>query len=194
VLIALIAAVPAARSCGYHDPSNVSLGMLNWAYPDSLHVRTAVWMAQRDGVLAPAESSTVPDAQAVLRQMAQLRQTTADLGALRKGIGGALDGQAIPSFSVVLIGPMLWTRFHVVDGSLAMAVHVDGPAVEDVVLVTDTPVIEALAAGRLAPAAARRHGLLRAYGSPQDVVRVQTAFDRMAPLQAAGAPALEYQR
>jgi hypothetical protein len=189
LVMALVAATPAALSCGYHDPSKVSLGMLNWAYPDSLHVRTAVWMAQREGVLAPVESPSGQDTQAVLRQMAQFRQTTADLGALRKGIVSALDGQAIPSFSVVLIGSMLWTRFEVVDGSLAMAVHVDGPAVEDVVLVTDAPVIEALAAGRLAPAEARRRGLLRPYGRPHDVERVELAFDRMASLKTAGVTA-----
>jgi hypothetical protein len=201
LLVALVAAVPAARSCGYHDPSNVSLGMLNWAYPDSLHVRTAVWMAQRDGVLATAESSSASDAQTLLRQMAQFRQTAADLAALRKGIASALDDQAIPSFSVVLIGPMLWTRFHLVDGSLAMAVHVDGPAVEDVILVTDAPVVASLVAGQLAPAEARRRGLLRAYGRPQDVERAATAFDRMASLQgkmassqAAGVPAHDHQR
>lgn len=193
LLVALVAAVPTARSCGYHDPSNVSLGMLNWAYPDSLHVKTAVWMAQRDGVLKSARSSSGADSQypALLRQMAQLRQTTSDLAAIHKGIVSAPDGPEIPSFSVVLIGPMLWTRFHVVDGSLAMTVHVDGPDVEDVILVTDAPVIASLAAGQLATAEARRRGLLRAYGRPQDVERVEFALDRMASVQAAGVPADE---
>jgi hypothetical protein len=195
--MALVAAVPAAQSCGYHDPANLSQGMLNWAYPDSLHVRTAVWMAQRDGVLANGEASSGPDAQdpqALLRQMAQLRQTAANLGTLQKRIVSALDGRETPSFSVVLIGPMLWTRFHVVDGSLAMAVHADGPAVEDVILVTDAPVIASLAAGQLGPAEARRRGLLRAYGRPQDVERVEGAFDRIASLQAAGVSADEHPR
>lgn len=192
--MALVAAVPAARSCGYHDPASVSLGMLNWAYPDSLHVKTAVWMAQRDGVLTSAELSSGQDAQsppALLRQMAQLRQTTSDLAAIHKGIVSAPDGPEIPSFSVVLLGPMLWTRFHVVDGSLAMAVHADGPAVEDVILVTDAPVIASLAAGQLGPAEARRRGLLRSYGRPQDVARVEFAFDRMASVQAVSAPSDE---
>lgn len=196
MLAALVAVAPAARSCGYHHPSNVSLGMLNWAYPDSLHVKTAVWMAQRDGVLAIAEPSTGPDAQSqtLLRQMAQLRETTANLGALQTGLVRSLDGREIPSFSVVLIGPMLWARFHSVDGSPAMAVHVDGPALEDVVLVSDAPVIASLVAGQLAPAEARRRGLLRAYGRPQEVERVEFAFDRMASLQTAGVPVAEHPR
>jgi hypothetical protein len=168
--------------------------MLNWAYPDSLHVKTAVWMAQRDGVLATPESTSRPDAQALLQHMAQLRQTAANLGALQKGIASALDGRETPSFSVVLIGPMLWTRFHVVEGSIAMAVHVDGPAAGDVVLVTDAPVVASLAAGQLAATEARRRGLLRSYGRPQDVERVEFALDRMASVQAAGAPASEYPR
>jgi hypothetical protein len=55
--------------------------------------------------------------------------------------------------------------------------------------VTDAPVIEALAAGRLAPVEARRRGLLRPYGRPQDVERVELAFDRMASLKTVDVKA-----
>jgi len=51
-LSAVFAGAPAAHACGYHDPSSVNLGMLNWSYPDALYVRTAVWMSQRDGALS----------------------------------------------------------------------------------------------------------------------------------------------
>lgn len=188
-LAALLVVAPAALACGYHDPTSASLGMLNWAYPESLHVRTAVWMARRDGALSAVESSdaiasTSPEH--ILRRMELFRQTERDLRQLQQGIATALDGEAVPSFSVVLIGSMLWTRFQYVDGALAMAVHVEGPASEDVVLVTDAPVIASLASGALVPEEARRRGLLRTYGTARSVERVDAAFDRLASQQAAG--------
>lgn len=189
LLAALVVAAPTARSCGYHDPSSVSLGLLNLAYPESLHVRTAVWMAQREGALAALESSDALDPNSpeyVLRQMALFRRAERDLRALQKGIATALDGHTVPSFTVVLIGSMLWARFQPAEGALAMAVHVEGPAPGDVVLVTDAPVVASLVSGELAPAEARRRGLLRAYGAAKNVERVDTAFDRLASLQAAG--------
>lgn len=163
--------------------------MLNWAYPESLHVRTAVWMAQREGALAAVESNDALDSRSpgyVLRQMALFRQTERDLRALQQGIVTALDGQAVPSFSVVLIESMLWTRFRYAEGALAMAVHAEGPATEDVVLVTDAPVVASMASGEMAPEEARRRGLLRSYGPAQSVEQVDAAFDRLASLQAAG--------
>ena len=40
-----------AFACGFHDQSSMLRGMMNWVYPDSLHVSTAVWVAQRAGRL-----------------------------------------------------------------------------------------------------------------------------------------------
>ena len=41
----------AAFACGYHNPSDVARGVMNFAYPKSLYVRTAVWQAQNSGLL-----------------------------------------------------------------------------------------------------------------------------------------------
>lgn len=190
VMVLSLAGAGAVQACGYHDPSGISLGMLNWAYPDALHVRTAVWMAQRDGVLAKAEPPEPADPASAafkLQQLARYRETHAQLEVLRSRIEIALGSQPFPEFSIVLIGPMLWTRFERGEGGLGMQSHAVGPARDDVVIVTDAPVTAALAEGRMAPREARERGLARLYGSPEAVERVSAVLDSMVPALQAQA-------
>jgi len=51
---ALLATTPGAFACGLEDPSSISLrrGALNVAFPEALHVGTAVWQAQLAGTLS----------------------------------------------------------------------------------------------------------------------------------------------
>lgn len=187
LLASVLAGTPPAQACGYHDPSSVNLGMLNLAYPDALHVRTAVWMAQRDGAISRDEQPAATDPQtATIRAMFRLRETVVRLGALRDRIGAALDGRPVPAFSIVLIGPMLWTRFERAGAALEMAAHSTGPASEDVVIVTDEPVVAALLDGRVTPREARKLGLVRYYGVQQSMEDVVSMLDRVAPAKSAG--------
>ena len=59
-----------ARACGFHDAAAVNLGMLNQAYPDALHVRTAVWMAQRDARVPVEARKAIRDLRKVLKRIA----------------------------------------------------------------------------------------------------------------------------
>jgi len=186
VLASVLAEPPAARACGYHDPSSLNLGMLNLAYPDALHVRTAVWMAQRDGAISRDEQPAATDPPtAAIRAMFRLRETVLRLGALRERIGAALDGRPVPAFSMVQIGPMLWTRFEPAGAMLAMVAHSTGPASDDVVVVTDEPVVAALLEGRLTPREARALGLVRFYGEQASVEHVVSLLDRVVPEKTA---------
>jgi hypothetical protein len=180
VLVLAIALAPSARACGFHDASSVSLGMLNLAFPDALYVRTAVWMAQRDGVLArPDPVAAEPQsAEFMLLQMARLRELQVQLGLLKQRIEGRQTAQPMPAFAVVLIGAILWTRFEQEGSAVNMAVHATGPAREDVVVVTDAPVIAALADDRLSLQAARDRGLVRFYGAQDRVEQVAGLLDR----------------
>ena len=64
---------PAVVACGLEDPSSISMrrGMLNMAYPESLHVGTAVWQAQLAGRLPrdplASRGELTPEARATLR-------------------------------------------------------------------------------------------------------------------------------
>jgi hypothetical protein len=191
-LVVAAGAVPAVHACGYHDPSSVNLGMLNWSYPDALHVRTAVWMAQRDGAIARTEPLDPDDPlPARMRQTLRLRETVAALTAVRDRIAGALDGRPTPAFSIVLIGPLLWTRFVPAAGTLQVEVHSAGPAGGDVVIVTDEPVVGALLDVRLTPREARESGLVRFYGAPADIAPVAALLDLLTIAQSARAAGVE---
>jgi hypothetical protein len=181
VAVALLLPSPSALACGYHDPASAGIGMLNWAYPDSLHVRTAVWMAQAGGVLAAREPLPVGDPLSAtfrFQQSLRLRETQARLDEWRGRVQTSLDGQPMPAFAMVLIGPMLWTRFEGSEGSVAMVQHATGPAPDDVVIVTDEAVLAALTEGTLTAQQSRTIGLVRAYGASEDLARLSTLLDR----------------
>jgi hypothetical protein len=93
----------------------------------------------------------------------------------------------VPAFSMVLIRVMLWTRFEPAGATLNMEVHAAGPAGDDVVIVTDEPVIGALLDGRLTAEQARQLGLVRLYGSPADAANVASLLDRLTAVKAATA-------
>ena len=178
VLASALAVAPAAWACGYHDPSSVNRGILNWVYTNALYVGTAVWMAQRDGVIPRDEGP------AAVKALFGYQKTVARLATFRDRLSGALDVRTVPAFSIVLLGPMLWTRFEPTGTVLTMTSHADGPSNGDVVIVTDEPVVAALVDGRVTPQAAREMGLMRLYGAPDRIEDVTSWLDHL-PLQSS---------
>lgn len=156
-------------ACAFHDQVQLARGMMNWSYPDSLHVGTAVWLAQRDGRLARDAAPARGDG---LSAEASSRLRYLKLALLLHELGRVLaeaPGRRVrPNLAVVLLEPMLWSRYAVEDGRVRSTVHAGGPEGGDVVIVTEAPVIEALVAGRLPARDAVRLGVLRLYGSPAD--------------------------
>ncbi|RDJ27250.1 hypothetical protein DWF00_09705 [Bosea caraganae] len=183
--IALVAGTTLASACGFEDPkgADAARGALNWVYPESLHVTSAVWRAQLEGTILRDER---PEA---ARALLGYRKAAADLARLRDRLVVAMDGESMPSFSILLIGPMLWTRFAPAQGGVSMVTHVDGPQTSDTVVVTDEPVVAALASGWITPLAARQKGLLRLYGPLEGQGRISARLDRLpAPLTAMARP------
>jgi hypothetical protein len=151
-----------------------------------MHVRTAVWMAQADGRLARREPVPDADPQSVtfrFQQSIRLRDAQARLDELRIRVHTTLAGQPMPAFAVVLIGPMLWTRFEYSEGTVNMVSHATGPARDDVVIVTDEAVVDALAKGRITAREARSHGLVKAYGTSENIDGVLALLDRAFELK-----------
>lgn len=182
--IALVAGTTLASACGFEDPkgAETARGALNWIYPEALHVTSAVWRAQLEGTILRDER---PEA---ARALLGYRKAAADLAKLRDRLVLAMDGEAAPGLSILLIGPMLWTRFTPAQGGVSMVTHVDGPQTGDIVVVTDEPVVAALVAGRITPLAARQQGLLRLYGPPEGRDRISAWLDRqLAPMTARAA-------
>jgi hypothetical protein len=188
LMVTALAVAPAARACGYHDAASINLGMLNVAYPDALFVRTAVWMAQRDHLIATSEQPGAADSPTEkFRNSLLLRQTLASLEGLRGRLAAAAEGQPVPRLAMVFIRSMLWARFEAQGGTLRLEAHASGPASGDVVMVTDEPVVTALLDGRLKPRDARDLGLFRLYGPPAAVAEVASLIERLAPMSPGTA-------
>jgi hypothetical protein len=177
----LVAGSSTALPCGFEDPTSVSSarGVLNWAYPNALYVKSAVWRAQLDGLIGRSEPP------AAAQRLVGYHKVMGRLGAFRDRLSAVTDGGAVPAFSMVLIGPMLWTRYEPTGTALNMTPHADGPSDRDVVIVTDEPVVAALIEGRVTPQAARELGLMRFYGSPEAVQVVTTWLDRLSQRRSA---------
>ena len=174
--IALFAVWTAAAACGLEDPNSIATrrGALNMAYPESLHVGTAVWQAQLAGRLPrdplAQRGDLTPEARATLR----LIKANASLGQLALRMSGATTVPARPNLAIVLLGPVLWSRFEAGGVSVRPSVHVQGPEGGDVVVVTDIAVVEAIAGGSLGFAEAIELGVVRLYGPAQDVAAART--------------------
>jgi hypothetical protein len=187
-VVCLIAASATGHACGFEDPNGVDAqrGLLNFAYPHALYVMTAVWRAQAEGVIARDELSPA------VRMLIGFQKAVGRLKALRDRMVVSPGASEAPAFALVLVGPMLWTRYERAEDDLVMTTHVEGPKVGDVVIVTDEPVIAALADGRLTPQAAREGGLLRIYGPEVSAARLTAWLDGLsaqASVPAAGLAA-----
>jgi hypothetical protein len=184
LLVSLIAGSTAGLCCGFENPNSVAVarGSLNWAFPDSLHVTSAVWQAKAAGVL---EHETTPTAAMAL---VGYRKVAERLNAFRNGLAAARNSQDVPAVSMVLLGPVLWTRFAPTATSVDIATHVTGPELGDTIIVTDVPVIAALAAGRLTPQAARNLGLIRLYGASEAIERLSNWLNRWPLEMSEGGP------
>jgi len=172
-----MAAAGAARPCGFEDPNSVGAqrGIMNLAFPQSAWVSTAVWQAQRAGNLPPDALARRTDLTPQARGTLQVMRATWLLKGLAKQLDvppGAMDR---PAIAIVLMGPMLWSRIEPRDGAVAARahVHVSGPERGDVVLVTDTPAIEAIVGAGMRFARAQELGLVRLSGSAAQVSAVQ---------------------
>ena len=148
--------------------------MIDWAYPKSLYVISAVWRAQLDGVIAG--SAQIKPTPSIVGNYATAAHLLRRLG---EKISSQQADPASPSVSLVLIGPVLWTRFSAGGDRREPQIHTGGPAAGDVVVVTDEPVIEAVVSGHLTADAAEKRGLIRYYGTPADVTAIRTLLGQV---------------
>jgi hypothetical protein len=152
---------PGAFACGYDNPQSVSRGVLNWAYPDSLHVIGAI---SREVAARRLPLANFSQAGTDLFGR-RYRATATALEKFGELLRTASPGPSQPAFSLVLVEPVLWTRFEPGADGLHAKVHVASAEPEDLVLVTGEAVISEIAGGRLTVGEASERGLIRLYGS-----------------------------
>jgi hypothetical protein len=174
-LFAAAVAPPPAFACGYENPNDLALGLLNWVFPKALYVRTAVSQAEQAGMLPPRPENPIKK---------DLFGSGFRLAAeSMNGLGARLNAARVtgksPSFSVVLIPAVMWTTYTPAAGGYSVHVHADGPAKGDIVIVTDEKVVRALVGGSFDAAAAESHGLVRFYGPADRQTRVRAALSAL---------------
>jgi predicted ATPase len=131
-----------------------------------------VWQAQLAGVLPRDPMLQRDDLAPEARDTLRLIKANALLRRLASTFVAAPAGER-PAVSVVLLGPVLWTRFVPGDGIVDSIFHVAGPERTDVVLVTDAAVLEAIADGQLTLASALDLRLARLYGTPEAIAHAR---------------------
>ena len=176
VLWTLVAAslqASTVHACGYHDPVNLGRGMMNWVYPNSLYVQTAVWQAEDAGILPSRAAEPTKDLFAYQRIVQAMRAYGALISKADVAAG------EMPNLSVVLIDTLLWTRFVRTGDAYAVEVHAEGPSPNDVVMVTAGKVIFSLVDDTLTSPIAYDRGLIRLYGRRDAVEMVKDHIDRI---------------
>ena len=152
-------------ACGFHDDVSMARGLLNWVYPDALHVLGAISTAVAERRLPPPNPRTAD------LFGSGYRLTVEPLERFAEALSAAAERPAPFSYSLVLVEPMLWTRFEAHLGELRPQIHVSGPQPGDLVLISGRGVIAEIAHGRLDVGEAHRLGLVRLYGPEQQRAR-----------------------
>lgn len=169
-----------ALACGYHDSASVSFktSVLNWLYPNSLHVYAPIWRAQEAGALPPYEISrwVATGSERKLLDALAYEKVDRALRALGAGIGETAADKWMQQFSLVLVESALWTRFAVSHIQQIVDVNMSGPGEGDLVVVTGEPVIFAIGKGKLTLSAAFDSEMLKLYGEPEQIDNFLVAY------------------
>ncbi len=158
-----------ASACGYHDDVSIARGVLNWTYPDALHVIGAISRAVAERRLPVRASGGGVD-------MFAYHGTVRIIERYGHLLQEAASEMPVPAFSLLLIEPMLWTRFVPDQGDVQTRVHVSAPEAGELVIISGEEVIRAIVNETLTIGEAHRSGLLRLYGTDQQVGAFLTLY------------------
>lgn len=160
-----------STACGYHDPTMLAVGALNWHYPDSLHVTGAIWDAQQAGTLPMPDKERIVarGKQRELLELVAYQKTRRSIRALDAAIHKVDVEHSSETFSLVLVETALWSNFKNGENRKPVAVDVDGPGDGDLVVVTGEVALLAIASGTLDLSHAVGEGLVKLYGAPEQV-------------------------
>ena len=157
-----------ANACGFHPRVP---GGFQTSYPGALAVAVAVANARREGLLPGIDERTSGNEDGFLQALADLNRLRSRLEAGRRV--DTADGAA--AFSLVLVGPALWSHYHMASTSVLARFHANGPLDGKVVVLTHQSVLRALLNGELTLRKARELGLLAISGN--DSRPVMRAFE-----------------
>lgn len=167
-----------ARACGYHDPTMLAVGALNWRYPESLHVTGAIWEAQKAGALPMPDKERIV-ARGKTRELLETvayQKTRRAIRALDAAVQKLNADQKLTPFSLVLVETALWSNFRNGSAYQPVAVDVVGPGEGDLVVVSGEVAILAIQSGNLSLSTAVETGLVKLYGEPEQIREFQKLY------------------
>ena len=162
--VAALMAMAPVQACGLEPAIN---GGFTVSHPRSIDVAVAVANARRTGLLPPAKTDAVD-------KDGRLRALISDLQRLQGRLSNGVRNSAADStdpFSLVLVGPGLWSHFHSNPDAVLARYHVDGPLAGRAVVLTHAAVLNALLGGELSVDQAMADGLLSFSGSNTEQLR-----------------------
>ena len=163
---AIVSWVSPIRACSLEPAIN---GGFSVSHPRALDVAVAVADARSKGLLPEFRTETVPNDVQLNRMMRDLIRLQARLDDGRKDMT-----ERPRSFSLVLIGPGLWSHFLPSSSALLARYHTTGPIAGKVNVVTHHSVLRALLDGDMTTEQAESLGML--VFSDGDTVIVEQLF------------------
>jgi hypothetical protein len=157
-------ALPTAYACGLEPALKDGLTV---SYPGALAVAVAVADSRRSGLLPAVHPVSVSNDVVLQQMLGDLKRLQARLDAGPPGN----EGDATTAFSLVLIGPGLWSHYHPTPDGMRAEYHVNGPLAGQAVVLTHHSVLRALLEGSLTTEQATRLGLLAFSGDQGGSVR-----------------------
>jgi len=146
------ASIP-VHACGLEPGFN---GGITISYPGSIEVAVAVASARSNGLLPAASTKTVSNEVRRQQILADLRRLQTRLNETRDEVPDA--GTA--TFSLVLVGPGLWSHYRVTAGGVLANYHTDGPLAGKAVVLTHAAALRAMLSGALSIERATELGLI----------------------------------
>jgi hypothetical protein len=182
-LAALLMLTSSALPCSDHEDPAMGRDRLAANYPGALEILPTVVAARREKLLPPANPMA-----ALFVDKFPLQRHIRLLEHFEGAVNAAAGGAASISFSLVLIEPMLWSRYAPAGGSLRATVHTDGADPGELVVIAPEDVIVIIGDGKLTLAQAQARGLVGIHGDPAQVAQFLSLYgnaggDRRAALE-----------
>jgi hypothetical protein len=179
-LAALLVLTGAALSCSDHEDPAVGRDRLAANYSGALDILPVVASARRDKLLPPANPMA-----ALWADKFPLQRHIRAVQKFEDILNRAAGGGAPVVFSMVMFEPMLWTRYAAIDGQTKAAIHTEGAAPGELVLVSAEDVIVAIGDGRWTIGEAHAAGLLGLHGNAAQAERFLALYGGASSAQRA---------
>jgi hypothetical protein len=179
-LAALLLLSGTALPCSDHEDPAVGRDRLAANYSGALDILPIVASARRERLLPPANPMAT-----LWSDKFPLQRHIRAVQKFEEALNLAAQGGAPIAFSMVMIEPMLWTRYAPADGRAKATIHTEGAESGELVLVSAEDVINAIGNGRWSIGEAHAAGLLGLHGNPTAVTQFLDLYGDARGVRAA---------